>query len=87
MYQLELWQCSSFSKDTRFYHLELCQDIFGNWVIKRTWGSAVQRDFGRSNSIICPDYQTGLLWYEKQQTRRKKRGYRVNKGAAPQPFR
>lgn len=29
----------------------------------------------RSNSTICPDYQTGLLWYEKQLVRRQKRGY------------
>ena len=81
MYQLELWQCSSFSKDTRFYYLELCQDIFGNWIVRRTWGSAIKRDFGRSTSTICPDYQTGLLWYEKQQNRRKKRGYSLSKGS------
>ncbi len=36
---------------------------------------AVKQDFGRSNSTICPDYQTGLLWYEKQASRRRKRGY------------
>ena len=50
MYQLEKWQFSSWQKDTRFYLLELCQDLFGNWIIKCTWGSAVKRDFGRSNS-------------------------------------
>ena len=38
MYQLEKWQYSRWQKDTRFYSLELCQDIFGNWIIKRTWG-------------------------------------------------
>ncbi|MEM7757136.1 MAG: WGR domain-containing protein [Cyanobacteria bacterium P01_A01_bin.40] len=75
MYQLEKWQHSSWQKDTRFYSLELCQDLFGNWIIKRTWGSAVKQDFGRSNSTVCPDYQTGLLWYEKQASRRRKRGY------------
>ena len=42
---------------------------------------AVKRDFGRSTSVICPDYQTGLLWYEKQQNRRKKRGYSLSKGS------
>jgi hypothetical protein len=44
MYQLEKWQYSSWEKDTRFYLLELCQDLFGNWIIKRTWGSAVKQD-------------------------------------------
>ena len=75
MYQLEKWQHSIWQKDTRFYRLELCQDIFGNWIIKCTWGSAIKLDFGRSNSTVCPDYETGLLLYKKQLSRRKKRGY------------
>lgn len=77
MYQLEKVRRSVWQKDTRFYTLELCQDIFGNWIVKKTWGSAVKLDFGRSNSIICPDYQTGLLWYDKQNERRQKRGYQL----------
>ena len=76
-YQLSLWQCSVWQKDTRFYTLELTQDLFGNWIIKKTWGSAVKVDFGCSNSIICPDYQTGLLWYSKLLSRRQKRGYQL----------
>lgn len=75
MYQLEKVRRSIWQKDTRFYMLELCQDLFGNWIVKKTWGSAVKLDFGRSNSIICPDYQTGLLWYQEQYERRQKRGY------------
>ena len=74
-YQLPLWQRSIWQKDTRFYIIELCQDLFGNWIVKKTWGSAVKIDFGRSSSIICPDYQTGLLWYEKLLVRRQQRGY------------
>ena len=75
-YQLELWQRSLWKKDTRFYQIELCQDLFGNWIVKNTWGSAVKMDFGRSNSITYPDYQTGLLQYQRQAIRREKRGYR-----------
>ena len=75
MYQLEKWQRSFWKKDTRFYTIELCQDLFGNWIIKKTWGSAVKLDFGRENSTICLDYQTGLLEYQKQLHRRRKRGY------------
>ena len=43
-YQLELWQRSFWKKDTRFYQIELCQDLFGNWIVKNTWGSAVKMD-------------------------------------------
>ena len=75
MYQLEFWQSSIWQKDTRFYRVELCQDVFGNWIIKNTWGSAVKLDFGRSNSMVCSDYQTGLEEYKKQLAKRIKRGY------------
>lgn len=75
MYRLELWQRSIWQKDSRFYRLELCQDLFGNWIVQKTWGSAVKLDYGRTNSIICPDYQTGLREYQKLQIRRQLRGY------------
>lgn len=75
MYQLELWQRSIWQKDTRFYTVELCQDLFGNWIVLKTWGSAVKLDFGRSNSLVCPDYQTGLIEYQKHLLKRNKRGY------------
>ncbi len=42
-YELELWQQSNWQKDTRFYCLELRQDLFGNWIVKRTWGSSVKQ--------------------------------------------
>ena len=77
-YQIEKWQCSLWQKDTRFYRLELGQDLWGQWIVKRTWGSAVKLDHGRSNSTVCPDYETGLLWYEKEMSRRRKRGYEAS---------
>lgn len=75
MYQLQQWQRSIWQKETRFYRIELRQDLFGNWIVKKTWGSAVKLDLGRTNSIICPDHQTGLMEYKKQQIRRQLRGY------------
>ncbi|WP_036486668.1 hypothetical protein [Myxosarcina sp. GI1] len=75
MYQIELWQRSFWQKNTRFYTVELCQNLFGDWIVKKTWGSAVSLDFGRSNSVVCSDYQCGLEEYQKQQIRRQVRGY------------
>ena len=51
------------------------QNLFGDWIVKKTWGSAVRLDYGRSNSVVCSDYQTGLKEYQKQQIRRRVRGY------------
>ncbi|WP_036487545.1 WGR domain-containing protein [Myxosarcina sp. GI1] len=75
MYQIELWQRSFWQKNTRFYTVELCQNLFGDWIVKKTWGSAVRLDYGRSNSVVCSDYQSGLEEYQKQQLRRRVRGY------------
>ena len=57
--------------------IELCQDLWGEWIVKSTWGTLAKRDYGRSNSKVYPDYGTGLDWYEKQKTRREKRGYEL----------
>jgi hypothetical protein len=75
-YEPEKWIRSIWRKGTRFYRLDLCQNIWGNWVVRKTWGSAVLRDFGKSLDTECPDYETGLEIYGKLERRRKKRGYR-----------
>ncbi|MBE9169739.1 hypothetical protein IQ238_20160 [Pleurocapsales cyanobacterium LEGE 06147] len=76
-YQLEKYLYSSWQKDTRFYIIELCQDLWGNWLLKKTWGSSAKRDFGRSISTICPDYETGVKLYSKAKKRRLLRGYDI----------
>ena len=74
-YQLNKHLYSSWQKNTRFYSIELCQDLWGNWLLKKTWGSAAKRDFGRSISTICPDYETGVKLYYQAEKHRVSRGY------------
>ncbi len=74
-YQLDKHLYSSWQKDTRFYIIELCQDLWGNWLLKKTWGSAAKRDFGRSISTVCSDYEAGVELYNKAEKRRLLRGY------------
>ena len=74
-YQVEQWLYSSWVKDTRLYNIELCQDIFGSWIVSRNWGSRPRRGFGQSNYTLCPDFEAALVLFEKEQQRRKKRGY------------
>lgn len=75
-YELDKWLQSKWQRDTRFYTLTLCQNLYGSWIITKTWGSAVTRGFGKSKDIDCPDYQVGLAIYYKLQQRREKRGYK-----------
>ena len=74
-YQTEQWLHSTWVKDTRLYNLELCQDLFGHWIVRRNWNSKPRRGFGRSNYTLCPDLETALVLFDKQQQRRKKHGY------------
>ncbi|MEM7593074.1 MAG: hypothetical protein AAF383_16415 [Cyanobacteria bacterium P01_A01_bin.83] len=44
-------------------------------VLLFCFSSQFKQDFGRSNSAICPEYQTDLPWYEKQASHRRRQGY------------
>lgn len=74
MYQLEKWQYSSWQKDTRFYSLELCQDIFGNWIIKRTWGSAVKQDMATLQLYDLSRLSNGIALVRKTSEPSSKKG-------------
>ena len=62
-------------KDTRYYSIELIQDLFGNWIVKCSWGRHKTNGAGRSKSTVCGNYEQALPAYRKEQTRRVKRGY------------
>lgn len=75
VYEHNNWLQSKWRRETRFYTLSLCQNLWGAWVITKTWGSAITRGFGKSQDLFCPDYQSGLEIYQKLQQRRERRGY------------
>jgi hypothetical protein len=75
-YEPEKWIQSKWRKGTRFYRLDLCQNLWGNWVVRRTWGSAVLKDFGKSLDTECLDRDIALEIYGKLERRREKRGYK-----------
>jgi hypothetical protein len=75
-YELDRWIESKWQRDTRFYTLTLCQNVFGAWIVTKTWGSAITRGFGKSQDLFCQNYQSGLEIYSKLQQRREKRGYK-----------
>ena len=74
-YQPDKWHYSTWKKNTRLYRIDLCQDIFGNWIVLRTWGSNLSRGAGRSTYTICHDFETAWDLFEKQENRRCQRGY------------
>ena len=69
------WLYSVWLNETRYYSIELGQNLFGNWIVKCTWGRYKTQGAGQSNSTVCGDYEQALAIYKKEQTRRIKRGY------------
>ena len=76
-YQLNKNLHSVWQKNKRFYIIELSQDLWGNWLLKTTWGSAIKQDFGRSISKGFPDYEAGIKLYHQAEKRRLSRGYNL----------
>lgn len=70
------WQRLTWHKPNngRHYQVELKQNLFGNWILVRQWGSSKKRG-GRRLEIICDDYQHACQQLQIIQKQRQRRGY------------
>ncbi len=61
MIDLEHWQTQHWYKaeNRRYYRAELYQDLFGNWLLTRTWGSAYK--LGRQASETLATWEDGMV--------------------------
>lgn len=73
-YQPEQWQRWHWQTAQRYYIAELTQDLFGQWLVCRTWGS---RTSARGNQKFLPtaSYEHALRLLHTTNQRRKARGY------------
>ena len=74
-YDLEQWQSSQWHKGTRYYSIELCQNLFGEWVVRRTWGGKNTIGAGKFKTDVCKDHTHAKEVYRKQLLHRILRGY------------
>lgn len=63
-------------KGIRYYTAQLHQDLWGDWVVTRTWGRKGTR-LGRSMNVLCESYEAGMKELESVQLRRKQHGYNL----------
>jgi len=65
---------SRWEKATRYYVLQLEQDLFGDWVLTRVWGrkGTALGQLRREPSI---SHEEGLARLKKAEARRQGRGY------------
>lgn len=57
----------------RYYNAVLTQDLFGDWVVIKSWGSKARR--GGSKTFLCASYGEGINYLEKMNKLRERRGY------------
>lgn len=70
----EHWLTTRWQKGNRYYVAELMQDLFGAWLVRRTWGS-VHSHRGHSITLCADNYEHALKLLRDVEKRRKTRGY------------
>ena len=73
------WITTHWRKGDRYYVAELMQDLFGSWIVKRSWGS-IHTHRGRSITLCANDYEHALKLLQNVEKRRKARGYTPDSG-------
>lgn len=77
--KLEQWITQRWMTDCRYYMVEVVQDLFGVWLVKRNWGGIGSR---RGNSLTTPaeNYEHALQLLAEVGKRRHARRYNIVEG-------
>jgi hypothetical protein len=60
--------------DTKYYKTHLYKDLFGCWILEKSWGSKFTRR-GGGQLVCCTSYDDGIKKLNSIGKLRKKRGY------------
>jgi predicted DNA-binding WGR domain protein len=63
-------------KETRYYQVDLCQDLWGQWVVVKRWGRRGTA-LGQTRRVPCGSHADALNLLARIQRRRRQRGYRT----------
>ena len=74
-YCLDKWVTQVWETDRRYYIGEVKQDIFGQWILMKRWGSQFNRR-GNSKTIHAGDYDNAVHLLKDVAKRRTARHYR-----------
>lgn len=75
-YQSHLWKSASWQRDTRYYTCELRQNLFGEWIVIRSWGD-IRSKRGRQMENQCDSFSGAEKAFEEVTKRRKYRRYQL----------
>lgn len=66
----------------RYYLVYLTQDLFGEWVIIKSWGG-IDKAGGQVISIPCTTYEEAIIQIERIKKIRERRGYALVHSSVP----
>ena len=61
-------------RGTRYYQVDVCQDLWGQWVLIQRWGRRGTA-LGQTRRVSCAAYADALSLLARIQRRRVQRGY------------
>jgi predicted DNA-binding WGR domain protein len=61
-------------KETRYYPVELCQDLWGQWIVVKRWGRRGTA-LGQTRRVPCDSHSNAMRVLARIQRRRSQRGY------------
>jgi predicted DNA-binding WGR domain protein len=76
MNSIESSICKEWQSPTRYYRLEIAQDLFGFWIITRIWRGKYAKN-GQTLTISTQSKQDVENWINKIHMQRLKRGYQL----------
>ncbi len=62
--------------ERKYYRAHLSQDLFGDWIVERTWGSKISRRAGEKPDY-CFSYQDGICKLSNIGKRRMRHQYKA----------
>ncbi len=71
---LDSWITARWTTDRRYYVVEIMQDLFNVWIVRRSWGGLGSRR-GSSKITAAVNYDEARAILAETQKRRKARGY------------
>ena len=75
-YEQNRWKSAYWRKQTRYYNFELKQNLFGEWVIVRSWGD-IRSKRGRQMEQSCDSFQGAEKLFQQVIKRRQYRQYKL----------
>lgn len=71
---LDSWHREYWTTTTRYYVAEIMQDLWGSWIVKRSWGGLGNRR-GSSKTVMASSYEEALKLLAEVAKQRQAREY------------